>query len=392
MQRGEMHRPEVDPLDPVDRDGRQDLVGCRGLRAGPDGREEPDRPIGQAADRVGQDGRRAVVEELHVVDRDEDGPARLGELAQQPRDRDRQGPLVRRRGRRRLAQERDLEGVALRTGQAGERSVIDHAQQVDQAAERHPALGLRRSRRQHEPIAGAGLLGGGPPDRRLADPRLAREGQGGQAGPGPLQERLDRAELRHPPDDLVRHAEQRTPAAGSGPRRRDPSSNSGGSGDPASGRRVGAGRLGRGRSGRRVAGARARAASPSGASASISAVIGDRRRAGGRRGSPGRGPRPASRSTRQLRRLLDALGDGLEVERLAEPQDREDDRRLGRPVVEARDERAVDLQLVDREAAEVVQRRVAGPEVVDREPDAEALQVDERSRSRPRRPASGRSR
>ena len=164
-----MHRPEVDPLDPVDRDGRQDLVGCRGLRAGPDGREEPDRPIGEAADRVGEDGRRAVVEELHVVDRDEDGPARLGELAQQPRDRDRQGPLVRRRGRRCLAQERDLEGVALRTGQAGERSVVDAAQQVDQPAERHPALGLA-------PVATTARAsrGRGPPRRRPARPSTSR--------------------------------------------------------------------------------------------------------------------------------------------------------------------------------------------------------------------------
>src|SRR6185369_6511006 len=42
---------------------------------------------------------------------------------------------------------------------------------------------------------------------------------------------------------------------------------------------------------------------------------------------------------------------------------------------DAGDERAVDLQDVDREALEVAQRRVAGPEVVDREMDAERPQL-----------------
>ena len=55
-----------------------------------------------------------------------------------------------------------------------------------------------------------------------------------------------------------------------------------------------------------------------------------------------------------------------------ELQDRVDERRLVRSVGHAGDERAVDLEDVDRELAQVAQRRVAGAEVVDREPDAEA--------------------
>src|SRR5581483_5809052 len=45
---------------------------------------------------------------------------------------------------------------------------------------------------------------------------------------------------------------------------------------------------------------------------------------------------------------------------------------------ETGDEAAVDLELVEREAAEVRERRVAGTEVVDREPDAERLERAER--------------
>ncbi len=49
-----------------------------------------------------------------------------------------------------------------------------------------------------------------------------------------------------------------------------------------------------------------------------------------------------------------------------------------RPLVEAGDERAVDLEDVDRELAQVAQRRVAGAEVVDRQTDPEGLERPER--------------
>ena len=49
--------------------------------------------------------------------------------------------------------------------------------------------------------------------------------------------------------------------------------------------------------------------------------------------------------------------------------------RLVRSVGHAGDERAVDLEDVDRELAEVAERGVAGPEVVDREPHAEGLEA-----------------
>ena len=55
------------------------------------------------------------------------------------------------------------------------------------------------------------------------------------------------------------------------------------------------------------------------------------------------------------------------------------------------DERAVDLDLVDREPLEVDERRVAGAEVVDREPLAHRVQELEDDRARRRRSARSRS-
>jgi len=61
------------------------------------------------------------------------------------------------------------------------------------------------------------------------------------------------------------------------------------------------------------------------------------------------------------------------------------------PSFDAVDERLVDLQDVDREPSDVVQRGVAGAEVVDRELDAELLQLRAAARSRVPCPPSSRS-
>src|SRR5262249_27458757 len=74
---------------------------------------------------------------------------------------------------------------------------------------------------------------------------------------------------------------------------------------------------------------------------------------------------------RELLGRLDALGDDLEAEVMAERDDRAGDQRALAIDVDLVDERAVDLERVDLEAAEVGERRVAGAEVVDR--DAHAL-------------------
>ena len=95
---------------------------------------------------------------------------------------------------------------------------------------------------------------------------------------------------------------------------------------------------------------------------------------------------------RQLQRGLDALGDHRQAEGVAELDDGLDDRRVLGVDAQAVDERAVDLDRLDREPLQVGERRVAGAEVVDGEVQAEAAQL---ARARPwppsRRP-SGRSR
>ena len=78
--------------------------------------------------------------------------------------------------------------------------------------------------------------------------------------------------------------------------------------------------------------------------------------------------------------LLDAFGDRLDRQRLAELHEHVHERLgLGR-FADAGDERTIDLQHVDREPAQVRERRVAGAEVVDRDPHAERLELGEPSR------------
>ena len=88
----------------------------------------------------------------------------------------------------------------------------------------------------------------------------------------------------------------------------------------------------------------------------------------------------------RLLRGLDTLGDDLEPESLAEMDDAADERLALRALAQPGDEAAVDLQLMDRQRAQIREARVAGAEVVEREAHAE---VGER-RQRARRPGRAR--
>ena len=72
---------------------------------------------------------------------------------------------------------------------------------------------------------------------------------------------------------------------------------------------------------------------------------------------------------------LDALGDDLEVEGAAELDDRPGQHGPVAALADPVDERLVDLEDVDREPLEVAERRVARPEVVDRQADPDPAQV-----------------
>src|SRR5262249_55634695 len=78
---------------------------------------------------------------------------------------------------------------------------------------------------------------------------------------------------------------------------------------------------------------------------------------------------------RHLVEPLDAFGDHVELEAPPERDDGRSEALVG--LVVGDQERAVHLEDVDRQAAEVAERRVARAEVVHRESDAERLEVVE---------------
>ena len=79
---------------------------------------------------------------------------------------------------------------------------------------------------------------------------------------------------------------------------------------------------------------------------------------------------------------LDALGDDRDVHRARHRHDRPQDVAVALVLGDAGDELAVDLDRVDREALDVVQRRMAGAEVVEHQPHAEVLEVLQHGRRR----------
>src|SRR6185369_12542120 len=75
---------------------------------------------------------------------------------------------------------------------------------------------------------------------------------------------------------------------------------------------------------------------------------------------------------------LDALGDHLEAERVAKPYDGGDHRVVIGILVHIGDERAVDLERIQREAAQVRHTRKPDAEVVQRKAHADFLQLAQR--------------
>src|SRR5688572_19918103 len=71
--------------------------------------------------------------------------------------------------------------------------------------------------------------------------------------------------------------------------------------------------------------------------------------------------------------LLDALGDHLEAERPPDADHRMDDGGVDRHA-DIADEGAIDLDLPERKAPQVIEARIAGAEIVEREGHAEPLQ------------------
>src|SRR6202142_3817458 len=81
-----------------------------------------------------------------------------------------------------------------------------------------------------------------------------------------------------------------------------------------------------------------------------------------------------------LAHMFNALGGHFEPERMRHRQDRGRDRRAIGAVGQPRDEVAIDLQTVEAKALEIVHRRIAGTEVVDRQTHAGFMQHRELGR------------
>ena len=84
----------------------------------------------------------------------------------------------------------------------------------------------------------------------------------------------------------------------------------------------------------------------------------------------------------QLRGFLDAFGGGLDAERVGKLGDRVDDRARAVAGQQVLDEAAVDLELVEREALQIAQGRIAGAEIVERDANAERAQRMEQAQRR----------
>ena len=212
MQSRQRQRADVEPFVPLGGDAASQLEDRRrGLAA--HGQQDPRGAVDEPPDRVGEDRRRGVVEPLGVVDRDDQRPG-VGQRAQQRCRGHRQRPLVRQLAGWLGAQDGDLDGVPLDGGQGCELAVGDGRQEVGQAAEGERPFGLSWRRSEDPCTTLGGPLDPGPPDRGLADPRFADDQQARRTRSCPLEQPLDRLELRRAADQVGVHRTTRLPGLG----------------------------------------------------------------------------------------------------------------------------------------------------------------------------------
>ena len=173
----------------------------RRRRAGGSLREQQgDRLVGQAPRSEGEHRGGGPVEPLHVVDGDDERRgARQG--AQRGQGRERDGLLVRRRAGV-GDEQRGLERAPLRGGEVLQRLGV-RAEQVAERGVGEARLRLGGTRGDRPHARGLGSSDRRPPERRLADPRLARDQQ--RARSRPFEEPLHALQLLVPSDELGLH-------------------------------------------------------------------------------------------------------------------------------------------------------------------------------------------
>src|SRR5215217_2411047 len=84
----------------------------------------------------------------------------------------------------------------------------------------------------------------------------------------------------------------------------------------------------------------------------------------------------------QLRGFLDPLGGRFDAQRMSKLGDCADDRARALTSQQILDEAPIDLQLVEREALQITERRIAGAEIIERDAHAERPERVEQSKRR----------
>ena len=167
--------------------------------------EEADRFVAQSPGGECEGIGRRWIEPLRVVDR-HDQRRVLGEHPEGTEHAERDRPALQpsRPRSRPAAQQRDLEGLALRVGKPPERRVWHVSEEITEHGERQRDLGLDRPAREHlqSPLTGVGDAL--PPERRLPDPGLTLDAQRDRPAGDRLQEAADAVDLRLAPHDLRR--------------------------------------------------------------------------------------------------------------------------------------------------------------------------------------------
>jgi hypothetical protein len=204
MKLAQAQRAERDAGQPFLRERSLELERRRHVPCAADGGKHADRLVPQAAKGNLEHARRRRVEPLDVVERDHDRAS----LGKRPQDGEQREPDRVRIGSLLFwldQQERDFERTPPDRRQRGRHLVEDRGEQIGESGEGEGGLGLGPSVKEDTREMLRCLFQAGLPEDRLADPRLAGEDKRAGTVAGSIQERLDRAELLRPPDDLFGH-------------------------------------------------------------------------------------------------------------------------------------------------------------------------------------------
>jgi hypothetical protein len=188
MDRRQRHRSDLEPVDALR--AQRELEIQRGSLTRPQRCHDRNRCVGESPQRESERSRGRAVEPLQVVDADQNGALRSA-ASQHLEQRHAHCPRVDPRAFD--AQQRDFERPSLRRRKQRQRLLAQIVHEIAQRGERELHLGPGRHRGEHLESARASVVQELAPDRRLADPGLARDDQ--DSGAGGLQQPEGGAQL-----------------------------------------------------------------------------------------------------------------------------------------------------------------------------------------------------